>query len=130
MKPLPSALINAALIDAVKEPGVHLEGPKTGKVDAPLVLKGSFRLPKEFAQGNPVHRQLILSIQMGGVNGTCTPFAKTALFKDDAREDGKDWVGSFEIDMFQHIGLNMAGEFYAVASMGPLTSDVLKIEVT
>lgn len=129
MKSLPSALINASLVDAVKEPGVHLEGPKTGKVDAPLVLKGSFRLPKEFAQKTPVHRQLILSIQMGGLQGTCAPFSKTALFKDDAREDGGSWVGSFEIDMFEHIGMNMEGEFYAVMSMGPLTSNILKIEV-
>lgn len=99
----------------------------------PLVIRGAFNVPYAQAEalGRPVHRALVLLVQIGEYYNVFTPFREFVLFPDDEIGAPSNGIGGyFNIDAFSLLGAPIPGDYHLVMSLGEYVSAAVETSVT
>lgn len=98
----------------------------------PLIIHGSFNVPYAQAEalGRPIHRALVLVVQIGSYRNVYTPFREFVLFPDDEfGASGGGLGGYFNIDVFSLLGAPIPGDYHLVVSIGEHVSTAAEASV-
>lgn len=106
-------------------------GPRSSPAE-PVLVHGSFRVPWPDADRiePPRHRALVLVVTSAAGYSVSTPFREQVLFPDDETATHAGPLGHFNLDIGALLGKLPEREAFAFVSLGPLTSNVVRIAPT
>lgn len=112
--------------------GVQIAAAPRATPTSPLVLHGAYRIP--WADAEPIapsrHRALVLVVTKGPLFFVAAPFRERILFEDDEQQTPAGAVGHFSMDVFALQGSESSGDYHLLVSLGPYTSNVVRVPVT
>ena len=76
-----------------------------------------------------VLKHIILVVTRGTNYQSTTPFKDVIVFNDDIKIKNNKCSGFFNVNIFEHIKFDGAGDYYILCSLGVITSNVLKISI-
>lgn len=99
----------------------------------PLLVHGSFNVPYAQAEalGRPIHRAIVLVVQIGEYHNVLMPFREFVLFADDEFGAPSNGIGGyFNLDVFSLLGAPIPGDYHLVVSIGEYVSTAAEASVT
>lgn len=111
--------------------GVRIAAAPMPRADSPLVLHGSYHLPRLDAERirPPCQRALVLLVTRLPRCWVATPFEGRVLFADDEHRGADGARGAFTLDVFELQGSQQRGQYHLLVSLGPHVSNVVAVRV-
>lgn len=107
--------------------------PPGGKDESQIHLHGEFNILYDeqvpFARGSGILKHIILVVTRTANYQSVAPFKDVIVFEDDVIETGEGCSGVFNIDIFNKILFDGAGDYYTLCSIGSTTSNILHIKL-
>ncbi|MCC6557365.1 MAG: hypothetical protein IT372_30815 [Polyangiaceae bacterium] len=111
--------------------GVRIAAAPRPLRTSPLVIHGAYRIP--WADADPIapprHRALVLVVTSGSHCFAATPFRERILFEDDEQETPGGPLGYFTMDVLALQGREPSGDYHVLVSLGPYTSNVVRVTI-
>lgn len=118
----------------VNEDGVFIIAPKHRKIGDSLKISGKYRIPlanetvPKKALQFPKH--IVLVVTRSGSYAATKPFKNIVVFEDDVKDVDDYAIGQFNLNVFEHIQFNGAGDYYILCSIGNYLSNIVKVTVS
>src|SRR5262249_41562041 len=111
--------------------GVQIVAAPRPQRMSPLAIHGAYRIPWADADALAPsrHRAIVLVATAGDRYVVATPFRGRILFEDDELSSQIRPTGFFSIDVFEIQGSDAPGDYHLLVSLGPYTSNVVRVAV-